>query len=178
MATAPYVIIDTETTGLSYRRGDRLCEIGAVLVDEHFNILKSFHAYVNPERSVPYSAQRVHGLSTQFLADKPRFADIAPELLAFVKGRTLIAHNATFDMGFLNHELAQTQHPTFEDVGCDVFCTLRWARRHVETPSHSLNALCSHFSVDTSSRVKHGALLDAEILTALCREMFPNGLGR
>jgi DNA polymerase-3 subunit epsilon len=158
------ICLDTETTGLS-RANDRICEIGAVEIDAAGNPLARFHTYVNPRRSMPYGAYRVHGLSSKFLADKPDFCEVAPAFLNFVRGASLIAHNMSFDAGFLNAELSRNGFETLEEAGCGLSCTLRLSRKIFPGGSHSLDSLCERLGVDRSARAdRHGALVDSEIL--------------
>ena len=165
------VCFDTETTGLSWRMGDRVVEVGAVELDEELKPVRRFQAYLNPERSVPWSAYRVHGLSTEFLSDKPLFSDVADDFLAFVSGAELIAHNAAFDHGFLNMELSRAGRPTLDDAGCTVTCTLRMARRLFPKRPNSLDALCQRLGVSAAGREVHGALRDSEILCDVYRSL-------
>jgi len=163
------IVLDTETTGLDPKTGDRLVEIGGVELHNQFPTGRSFHVYINPERSMPREAFEVHGLSEEFLADKPRFDDIADDFLAFVGDARLVIHNAQFDMGFINFELKRSGRTTIG--GERVLDTLAMARRkHPGSPA-SLDALCSRYGIDTSKRVKHGALLDAELLAEVYIEL-------
>ena len=163
------IVFDTETTGLDPLTGDRLVEIGCVEMVNRVVTGNSFHAYFNPQRDMPMEAERVHGLSAAFLADKPLFAERAGELLAFIGDAPLVAHNAQFDFGFLNVELANAgQEPVSLDRMID---TLSLARRRHPGAKHSLDALCSRYGVDRSHRVKHGALLDAELLAQVYVEL-------
>lgn len=163
------IVFDTETTGLDPVSGDRLVEIGCVEMVNRVVTGNSFHAYFNPQRAMPVEAERVHGLSSAFLADKPLFAERAAELLAFIGDSPLVAHNAQFDFGFLNHELAACGH---EPVSLDrMVDTLTIARRRHPGAKHSLDALCSRYGIDRSHRVKHGALLDAELLAQVYVEL-------
>jgi DNA polymerase-3 subunit epsilon len=163
------VIFDTETTGLNPAGGDRMVEIGCVEIFNRVETGRHFHAYFNPERPMPSEAEAVHGLTTIFLSDKPRFADRAEELLEFIEDSPLVAHNASFDFGFLNHELKQ--------CGRVAVCTSRMidtlviARTRHPGAKHSLDALCTRFGVDRSQRVKHGALLDAQLLAQVYVEL-------
>jgi DNA polymerase-3 subunit epsilon len=161
------VVLDTETTGLHARNGDRIVEIGCVeLVDRKLSG-RRLHRYINPEREVPVEAQRIHGLTDEFLADKPRFRDVAAELADFVREAELVIHNAGFDMEFLNAEFARLGIPELEraDRLCaGVIDTLKMARDLRPGKRNSLDALCSEFGVDNSNRQFHGALLDAELL--------------
>jgi DNA polymerase-3 subunit epsilon len=163
------IIFDTETTGLSPVGGDRLVEIGCVEMVNRVETGRTYHAYFNPERPMPSEAEAVHGLSDTFLSDKPLFADKAAELLAFVGDAPLIAHNATFDFGFLNHEL---QRCSMDPICLSrMICTLVLARSRHPGAKHSLDALCTRFGVDRSHRVKHGALLDAQLLAQVYVEL-------
>jgi DNA polymerase-3 subunit epsilon len=163
------IIFDTETTGLDPYQGDRLVEIGCVELVNGFPSGKTFHAYLNPERDVPEQAFAVHGLSTEFLKDKPLFADICEELLAFVADAPLVAHNAMFDLGFLNAELERCKKMLLQrDRLVD---TLMLARRRYPAGPNSLDHLCQRFSIDASRRTKHGALLDAELLAEVYVEL-------
>ena len=163
------IIFDTETTGLNPAGGDRMVEIGCIEIFNRVETGRHFHAYFNPERPMPSEAEAVHGLSAIFLSDKPRFADRAEELLEFIEDSPLVAHNASFDFGFLNHELKQ--------CGRALVCTSRMidtlviARTRHPGAKHSLDALCTRFGVDRSQRVKHGALLDAQLLAQVYVEL-------
>lgn len=163
------IVFDTETTGLDPKTGDRMVEIGCVELVNMIPTGAGYHAYFNPDRSMPYEAERVHGLSDTFLADKPRFAEKAQELLDFLGDSKLVAHNAQFDFGFLNHELEQCG---LAPVGLDrMVDTLVLARKKHPGAKHTLDALCSRYGVDRSHRVKHGALLDAELLAQVYVEL-------
>lgn len=158
------IILDTETTGLETSDGHRVIEIGCVeLVDRRVS-QKHFHQYLNPERQVEDGAMEVHGISNEFLLDKPLFADIADEFLEFVEGAELIIHNAPFDIGFLNYELFLLGRSDRMADHCRVLDTLELARDLHPGQRNSLDALCKRYEVDNSSRTLHGALLDAEIL--------------
>jgi len=159
------IVLDTETTGLDPAAGHRIIEIGCVELVERRPTRSTFHRYLNPERDVESGAEAVHGLSNAFLRDKPRFAEVATVLLDYLRGAELIIHNAAFDLGFLNHELAQWQAdaPRIEDL-CGVIDTLLLARALHPGQRNSLDALCKRYLVDYSRRDLHGALLDAEIL--------------
>ncbi|MCS6987665.1 MAG: DNA polymerase III subunit epsilon [Sphingomonadaceae bacterium] len=163
------IVIDTETTGLEPQEGHRLVEVGAVELVERVPTGRTLHLYVNPGRPVPPEAQKVHGLTDAFLADKPPFAAVAPELLAFIGHSPLVAHNALFDWKFLSFELAEAGHPPipFERM----VDTVEIARRVVPGVRHSLDALCQRFGIDLSRRVRHGALLDAELLARVYIEL-------
>jgi DNA polymerase-3 subunit epsilon len=163
------IIFDTETTGLSPIDGHRMVEVGFVELVNKVETGRTFHSYFNPDRSMPSEAEAVHGLSVQFLADKPRFADIAEELMRFIGEAPLVAHNAAFDFGFLNWELSA--------CGRSQICmtrmidTLSIARGKHPGAKHSLDALCTRYGIDRSHRVKHGALLDAQLLAQLYVEL-------
>lgn len=163
------IVFDTETTGLDPLTGDRLVEIGCVEMVNRVVTGNSFHAYFNPQRDMPLEAERVHGLSIAFLSDKPLFAARAAELLDFIGDAPLVAHNAQFDFGFLNAELSAAG---FEPVSLDrMVDTLTIARRRHPGAKHSLDALCTRYGIDRSHRVKHGALLDAELLAQVYVEL-------
>ncbi|TCD06973.1 DNA polymerase III subunit epsilon [Erythrobacteraceae bacterium CFH 75059] len=163
------IVFDTETTGLDPAAGDRMVEIGCIEIVNRVPTGAVFHAYFNPQRDMPAGAQAVHGLSAQFLADKPLFADLADELLAFLRDSPLVAHNAGFDFGFLNAELARSGHqPVCESRMVD---TVQIARRRHPGAKLSLDALCSRYGIDRSHRVQHGALLDAELLAQVYVEL-------
>ena len=163
------IILDTETTGLDPSTGDRIVEIGCVEVINSIATGQTFHAYLDPERDMPDEAFRVHGLSRDFLAGKPKFADIAAQLAEFLADARLVIHNAEFDMKFINAELARCDLPA---VGMDrVVDTLAIARRKHPGASNSLDALCARYKIDNSRRTKHGALLDAEILAEVYAEL-------
>jgi DNA polymerase-3 subunit epsilon len=156
------IVFDTETTGLSPLTGDRVVEIGCVELWNRVETGRTFHAYFNPERPMPSGAEAVHGLTDAFLADKPRFRDMARDLLEFLGDCPLVAHNASFDFGFLNHELNNCGHPLI--CLTRMVDTLQLARSRHPGAKHSLDALCSRFGVDRSLRIKHGALIDAQLL--------------
>ncbi|MES2497407.1 MAG: DNA polymerase III subunit epsilon [Pseudomonadota bacterium] len=163
------IVFDTETTGLNPATGDRLVEIGCVELINRVETGNSFHCYFNPQRPMPYEAEQVHGLSDRFLSDKPLFADQVEALLAFIGDSPLIAHNASFDFGFLNWELRACGR-AIVDLGRMVD-TLQIARKMHPGAKHSLDALCSRYGIDRSHRVKHGALLDAQLLAQLYVEL-------
>jgi DNA polymerase-3 subunit epsilon len=163
------IIFDTETTGLNPAGGDRMVEIGCIELFNRVETGRTFHAYFNPERPMPSDAEAVHGLTDIFLSEKPRFADKADELLEFVGDAPLIAHNASFDFGFLNFELERcARNPVCLSRMVD---TLVLARSKHPGAKHSLDALCARFGVDRSQRVKHGALLDAQLLAQVYVEL-------
>jgi DNA polymerase-3 subunit epsilon len=163
------IVIDTETTGLDPDTGDRIVEIGAVELLNHMPTGRSFHAYINPQRDVPADAVAVHGLTAQFLADKPAFAAVAAELAEFIGDARLVIHNAAFDMKFLNAELGWVQRPRLP--WARAVDTLDLARRRFPGAQNSLDALCRRFGVDNSGREKHGALLDSELLAEVYLEL-------
>jgi DNA polymerase-3 subunit epsilon len=156
------IVFDTETTGLNPLTGDRMVEIGCVELFNRVETGRTFHAYFNPGRSMPSGAEAVHGLSDSFLADKPLFPEICEDMLEFFGDSPLIAHNASFDFGFLNHELSLCGRP----LVCltRMVDTLVLARQRHPGAKHSLDALCTRFGVDRSLRIKHGALIDAQLL--------------
>jgi DNA polymerase-3 subunit epsilon len=163
------IIFDTETTGLNPAGGDRMVEIGCIELVNRVETGRTFHAYFCPERPMPSEAEAVHGLSDIFLSDKPRFADKVEELLTFIGDAPLVAHNASFDFGFLNHELERcAREPVCLSRMVD---TLVLARSRHPGAKHSLDALCTRFGVDRSQRVKHGALLDAQLLAQVYVEL-------
>lgn len=163
------IVFDTETTGLDPTTGDRLVEIGCIELVNRVPTGRTFHAYYNPERPMPIEAEQVHGLGDAFLADKPRFHESALELLDFLGDTPLIAHNAQFDFGFLNFELGACGHP--EIALARMVDTLAIARRRHPGAKHSLDALCTRYGIDRSHRVRHGALLDAELLAQIYVEL-------
>jgi DNA polymerase-3 subunit epsilon len=163
------IIFDTETTGLDPQRGDRMVEIGCIEMVNRVLTGRTFHAYFNPDRDMPAEAEAVHGLSQVFLADKPRFAERAAELLEFIADSPLVAHNAGFDFGFLNAELTVCG---LEVVSRDrMVDTVAIARTRHPGAKLSLDALCTRYGVDRSHRTKHGALLDAELLAQVYVEL-------
>ncbi len=156
------IVLDTETTGMSPADGDRVVEIGALELINHMPTGETYHVYLNPERGMPEGAYRVHGLSIEFLSDKPLFHEIAADLLAFLGDSRLIIHNADFDMGFLNAELTRIgRDPLPAERALD---TVRLARRRYPGAPASLDALCRRFGIDNAHRTLHGALLDSELL--------------
>ncbi len=163
------IVFDTETTGLHPAGGDRMVEIGCIEIYNRVETGRHFHAYFNPGRDMPFEAEAVHGLSTIFLSDKPRFSDKAGELLDFLEDSPLIAHNASFDFGFLNFELEQCGRPSV--CMSRMRDTLQLARTRHPGAKHSLDALCMRFGIDRSHRVKHGALLDAQLLAQVYVEL-------
>jgi DNA polymerase-3 subunit epsilon len=163
------IVFDTETTGLDHASGDRIVEIGCIELIHRVPTGQAIHFYFCPDRDMPPEAEAVHGLSAMFLADKPRFHEKAAELLEFLGDCPLVAHNAGFDFGFLNAELKFAGFPPI-DMGRMVD-TVAIARRRHPGAKHSLDALCSRYGIDRSHRVKHGALLDAELLAQVYIEL-------
>jgi DNA polymerase III subunit epsilon len=163
------IVLDTETTGLDPAGGDRIVEIGCIELLNCIPTGKEWHSHINPERDVPAAAFQVHGLSTEFLAGKPRFAEIVDELLGFIGDARLVMHNAAFDFGFLNAELQRLQRDLLRwELVVDTLALAR--RRHPGAPC-SLDALCKRYDVDLSARGKHGALLDCRLLAAVYVEL-------
>ena len=163
------IVLDTETTGLNPKSGDRIVEIGCVEIVNQVATGEIYHQYINPQRDMPEGAFSIHGLSAEFLADKPVFADIADALLAFVGSARLVIHNAEFDMNFLNWELeAMGREPLSMDRVTD---TMRMARKKFPGAPASLDALCKRFHIDNSNRELHGALLDARLLADVYLEL-------
>ncbi|MGD0961099.1 MAG: DNA polymerase III subunit epsilon [Methylomonas sp.] len=158
------VVLDTETTGINPKDGHKIIEIGCVELVNRRITKNTFHIYLNPERTIDAGALEVHGITNQFLSDKPRFKDVADDLINYIAGAELIIHNAPFDVGFLNHELAQLGDPRTVENFSMVFDTLAFARQKHPGARNSLDALCKRYNVDNSKRDLHGALLDAEIL--------------
>lgn len=165
------IVLDTETTGLSHENGDRIVEIGCVELINHAPTDRTYQVYINPERAMGAGAARVTGYNDDFLKDKPVFAEIVDDFLDFVKGAKLVIHNAPFDIGFLNSELRRLDKPLFKLE--DVVDTLEIAKRKYPGSPVNLDALCRRFEIDTSSRGKHGALIDSLLLA----EVYINLLG-
>ncbi len=163
------IVFDTETTGLSPANGDRIVEFGGLELINRVETGRSFHAYFNPECPMDPVAQSIHGLSDAFLADKPIFADRVEELLDFIEDSPLVAHNAMFDYGFLNHELSGCGRLKIPQSR--IIDTLALARTKHPGAKHSLDALCTRYGIDRSHRVKHGALLDAQLLVQIYVEL-------
>ncbi len=159
------VVLDTETTGLNPREGHKIIEIGCVELIDRRLTKNTFHVYLNPDREIDAGAIEVHGITNEFLQDKPRFQDIVDDYLAFTEGTELVIHNAPFDVGFLNHELSLLKgRKTTVEQHSTIFDTLPFARNKYPGARASLDALCKRFGIDNSHRELHGALLDAEIL--------------
>ena len=168
--TERVIILDTETTGINQDQGPahlghRVIEIGCVELINRRLTGRDFHIYLNPEMAIDPDAIKVHGITDAMVADKPLFKDIADEFLAFIQGAELVIHNAPFDVGFLDQELLHAQHQSKIDTLCQVTDSLKLARERFRGKRNSLDALCDRFGIDNSHRVKHGALLDAEILS-------------
>ena len=163
------IVLDTETTGLDPFDGHRVVEIGCVELINRIPTGRVWHCHLNPERDMPFPAFEVHGLSTEFLRDKPRFADLADDMLAFLEGGMLVMHNATFDFGFLNAELDRIARPPL--VWDRVVDTLALARRKHPGAPCSLDALCKRYGIDLSLREKHSALLDCRLLASVYAEL-------
>ena len=157
------IVLDTETTGLVPEEGHRIIEVACLELHGRRATGRHFHRYVNPERNIDIGATQVHGLTAEDLADKPRFAEIADELLEFLEGSELLIHNAAFDVGFLNSELTRIGRPTLDAI-CRVSDTLAMAREMHPGKRNSLDALCERYAVDNARRTLHGALLDAQLL--------------
>ena len=165
------IFLDTETTGLYHAQGHRVIEIAAVEVVNRRLTKQHFHYYLNPDREIDQGAQEVHGISLEFLQDKPRFPDIVNELLDFIADAELIMHNAPFDVGFLNCELGLIEQKPLESIVAKVTDTLKIAKEMRPGQRNSLDALCRHFGIDNSKRTLHGALLDAELLAEVYMAM-------
>jgi len=163
------VVLDTETTGFDAVNGDRLVEIGCIELFNHLPTSNNFQRYLNPERDMPMAAFQVHGLSAEFLSDKPKFAAVADDLLKFIGDSPLIIHNAEFDMKFINVELERAGKPTIPMVRA--IDTVQMARKKFPGAPASLDALCKRFNIDNSNRTLHGALLDAQLLADVYLEL-------
>lgn len=167
------IVLDTETTGFKTSEGHRLVEIGCLELHNLIPTGKEFHVYINPERDMPEGAFKVHGLSIEFLSDKPLFEQVADDFLQFCGDDVLVIHNAPFDMGFLNFELQKIGRPKLKQttVNEGVIDTLTVARKRYPTGPNSLDALCRRFGIDNSNRTLHGALLDSELLAEVYMEL-------
>ncbi len=163
------IVLDTETTGLDARNGDRLIEIGCVELINRMPTGREYHCYINPLRDVPAEAEAVHGLSTAFLSDKPLFEEVAQDFITFIADDALVIHNAAFDIGFLNAELKRIGRPLLSMER--VVDTLLLARRKHPGGPNTLDALCKRYAIDNSKRVKHGALLDSLLLAEVYLEL-------
>ena len=173
------IILDTETTGLSPKNGDRIVEIGCIELLNRRLTGNSLHFYINPERDIPEEAARIHGLRAEFLSDKPLFKDLAEEIIRFTKDAEVIIHNASFDMGFLDMEFSKAGYPLFSSMVSGVIDTLKDAQQMFPGKRNNLDALCQRFEVRNDHRTFHGALLDAELLAEvyLCMTRGQNDLG-
>ena len=158
------IILDTETTGMDYRKGHRIVEIGCVELVGRKLTQRNYHAYLNPECQIEAGAQAVHGLTNEFLQDKPKFAEIATEFVEFIQGAELLIHNAEFDRGFLDNEFGLLGLPSLASISTNIVDTLKLARELRPGRKNSLDALCREYAIDNSGRQLHGALLDAELL--------------
>ncbi|MDI9245476.1 DNA polymerase III subunit epsilon [Marinobacter sp. CHS3-4] len=158
------IVLDTETTGIDPAEGHRIIEIGCVELMERQLTGRHYHVYINPEREVEAEAITIHGITNEFLADKPRFEDVADEFFEFIKGAELVIHNAAFDIGFMDAEFARLKPVRKTNEHCSVVDSLAVARKKHPGQKNNLDALCKRYGVDNSSRDLHGALLDAEIL--------------
>ncbi|MGL4810463.1 MAG: DNA polymerase III subunit epsilon [Beijerinckiaceae bacterium] len=163
------IVLDTETTGLDWAKGDRIIEIGCVELVNHIPSGQTFHVYINPQCPVHPDAMRVHGITDEFLKDKPVFAAIADDFLGFIGDATLVIHNASFDIGFINAEIGRLGHAAIAMTR--VVDTLALARRKHPGAANSLDALCARYGIDNSRRTHHGALLDSEILAEVYGEL-------
>ncbi len=172
MSDCREIVIDTETTGLNPNTGDRIVEIGCVEILNKVRTGKFFHSYINPERDVPDEAYRIHGISTDFLKDKPLFKHIIKDFLTFIGNHNIIIHNAGFDLSFINKELSYTGHQPIQSGR--VTDTLILARKRFPGSPASLDALCRRFNVSLETRDKHGALIDAELLAQVYLQLTGN----
>lgn len=163
------IVLDTETTGLSPEKGDRVVEIGCVELINHVPSQNTFQVYLNPERDMDEGAQKIHGLTNEFLIDKPRFEEIAEDFISYIGNSKIIAHNASFDINFLNSELARVNKDKIPEER--VVDTLKIAREKFPGARNSLDALCKRFLIDNSNRKLHGALLDSELLAEVYLEL-------
>jgi DNA polymerase-3 subunit epsilon len=163
------IILDTETTGLDPKDGHRIIEIGAVEMKNKVLTGTKFHFYINPQRTVPQEAYRIHGISTEFLKDRPLFGEIANEFVQFIEGASLVIHNAAFDMKFLNYELSLVKMASIDHL--NIIDTLAMARKMFPGQKANLDALCRRFKIDNSLRAYHGALKDAKLLAEVYVEL-------
>lgn len=163
------IILDTETTGLDPQKGDRLIEIGCIELINRIPSGREYHCFIDPERDVPKEAEAVHGISTEFLRGKPKFAEVARDFLGFIGEDGLVIHNAAFDIGFLNFELGRL---SLGQIAMDrVTCTLQLARRRHPAGPNNLDALCKRYGIDNTKRTKHGALVDSLLLAEVYIEL-------
>jgi DNA polymerase-3 subunit epsilon len=163
------LVLDTETTGLDFSGGDRIVEIGIVELENHIETGNFFHHYLNPEKESSLEALKVHGLTTEFLSDKPKFADVADELIKFIGDSIIVIHNASFDIGFLNAELKNCNMPAINEV--NIIDTIILAKNKFRGQSISLDSLCRKYNIDFSNREIHGALKDAKLLALVYLEL-------
>ncbi|MGI9130235.1 MAG: DNA polymerase III subunit epsilon [Candidatus Methylopumilus sp.] len=159
-----HIFLDTETTGLYANQGHRIIEIAAIEIVNRRPTNNSFHFYLNPDREIDPAAQEVHGITLDFLQDKPRFTEIASDFIKFIKDATLIIHNAPFDVGFINMEFGLIEKPPIEEAVVNIIDTLKMAKDMRPGQRNSLDALCRFYNIDNSQRSLHGALLDAQLL--------------
>lgn len=159
------IVLDTETTGLSAEQGHRIIEIGCIEIQNRMVTGNNFHCYLDPEREIDASAQRVHGITREFLSDKPKFHEIAEALMDYIQGAELIIHNAVFDLGFLNYEFMRLGDEKYQKIEsyCKITDTLKMARKKYPGQKNDLDTLCKRYQVDVSKRTLHGALLDANL---------------
>lgn len=165
------IVLDTETTGLNPKEGHRIIEIGCIELVNRRVTRNQFHVYINPQRPIDAGAIEIHGITNEFLQDKPVFADIARDFIEFTRGAQLLIHNAPFDVGFLNYEYSLLGNVGVLEDYCAIFDTLAFARTKHPGQRNSLDALCKRYSIDNSHRELHGALLDAEILADVYLQM-------
>lgn len=163
------IVLDTETTGFEPADGHRIVEIGCVELVEHMPTGKTYRCYLNPERAVPVDSQRIHGLTDEFLADKPKFSDVVDDLLAFIGDSVLVIHNASFDLKFVNSELHRIGRPPIPYAR--TVDTIEIAKSKIPGARYSLDELCKRFGIDLTARTKHGALLDAELTSQVYMEL-------
>ncbi len=163
------IILDTETTGLSPKSGDKIIEIGCIEIINRVETGNVFHTYINPERDIPYAASKIHGITDEKVANKPTFANIADDFLEFIKDSNIVIHNASFDIGFLNHELININ---YQELSMEsVIDTLKLARNKFPGASATLDALCKRFNISLIKRKYHGALLDSQLLAQVYLEL-------
>ncbi|WP_018151685.1 DNA polymerase III subunit epsilon [Leeia oryzae] len=165
------IVLDTETTGLDHKQGNRILELACVELSDRRLTNRHLHLYINPERESEEGALRVHGITSEFLADKPKFAEIVDDFIRFVEGAELVIHNAPFDIGFLNAELSRLGKPLIADICPSVLDTLAMAKDLRPGKRNNLDALCRDYGIDNSNRTLHGALLDAELLADVYLQM-------
>ena len=177
-APNPHIVLDTETTGLSAKHGERIIEIACLELIDFKPTGRTLHHYINPQHRCHPEATQVHGITDAFLQDKPTFAELVDDILAFVGASTLIIHNAPFDLGFLNAELQRLNRPALQGHVVSVVDTLAIARKNFPKQSNSLNGLCERFGVDRSARRFHGALLDAQLLAEVFQRLRAHSIER